>query len=225
MRTLAYILHAQKMGEYDQLITLFTRQSGKVDAIAKSSLKPSSIQGMHLHPMSRIECDLIEGRSYPIIAGAQEDRACRFLKSNIYATAIALHVMEALQRMTSPYQHDEHIWHFLERTWDILDVAGTNRLHARDILEKTQADLLSVLGYYPNLGECVSCGHAGSSFDAFSPQLMGVMCGGCFLAGHHGILIHNKQQSMSDIFGSICESITGSAFYSLPLVKAVLQYQ
>ena len=73
MRTKAIIIKKQMTKEYDQLITCYSQEWGKLTAIAKSSLKESSIQGMHLDVLNLVDFDLINGRATPIITGAQSE--------------------------------------------------------------------------------------------------------------------------------------------------------
>src|SRR3989344_6781387 len=61
MLTLAIIIKKQNTNEYDQLISCYTKELGKITAIAKSILKHSSVQAMHLDVLNLVEFDLVGG--------------------------------------------------------------------------------------------------------------------------------------------------------------------
>ena len=60
MLTLAIIIKKQNTNEYDQLISCYTKELGKITAIAKSILKHSSVQAMHLDVLNLVEFDLVD---------------------------------------------------------------------------------------------------------------------------------------------------------------------
>ena len=62
MKTRAIVLKKQNTNEYDQLVTCYTEEFGKLTAIAKSVLKPSSIQAMHLDLFNLVDFELVSGR-------------------------------------------------------------------------------------------------------------------------------------------------------------------
>lgn len=220
MHLKAFVIRKQQANEYDQQVTLYSKELGRVDAVAKSILKPNSIQAMHLDDMNLISCELVEGRAYPIITGAQSKRAFSGLKSNLSSLAVANYICESIYKMTFVYQSDENLWEFIADSFDCLDAERSADLKT---LTKFGGRLLSVLGYSPNTEQCSFCASYDKPLVAFSPEFVGMICGECFLSGQKGILIKKNEHPVEASLQGIFESLTGTAFHSLTFAKAVLQ--
>jgi len=149
MRTKAIIIKKQMTKEYDQLITCYSQERGKLTAIAKSSLKESSIQGMHLDVLNLVDFDLINGRATPIITGAQSENTFGHIRKSLAHQAVAYFFFEVIDRVAYDNQKDEKLWNFLRGLLIELDAADASAL--MPFFRKKQADFLSVLGYASQL--------------------------------------------------------------------------
>ena len=67
----AVVVRTYKLGEADRIIVLFTRDRGKVRAVAKGVRKTSSRFGARLEPTSHIAVQLYEGRELDTITQAE----------------------------------------------------------------------------------------------------------------------------------------------------------
>lgn len=221
MRTRAIILKRQNTNEYDQLVTCYTEEFGKVIAIAKSILKPSSVQAMHLDLFNLVDFELIKGRAYPIISGAQSENSFRNIKSNLSRLGCGYFFAEVLDKIGFEYQKDEHLWNFLLTSLEGLDsVTGD----AGDYINKKQVEFLNILGYAPNLEQCTFCGNDGSEiFAAYSIESKGAVCRGCFLNGKTGIVARDGRLMSNEVLGGIFEALTERRLYSLNLIESVLE--
>src|SRR3989344_1266426 len=113
MQTKAIIIKKENTNEYDQWVTCYTEEFGKIKAIAKSILKPNSIQALHLDNFNLAEFDLINGRGMPIITGAQVIDSFGGIKSSFAKTVIAYFFAEAIDKMIFENDKDEKLWSFL----------------------------------------------------------------------------------------------------------------
>ncbi|HWA64618.1 MAG TPA: recombination protein O N-terminal domain-containing protein, partial [Candidatus Paceibacterota bacterium] len=68
MRTRAIVIKKTAMNEYDQMITCYSEDFGGMRAIARGSLRPTSVQSLHLDMLNMIEFEVIHGRTYPIVS-------------------------------------------------------------------------------------------------------------------------------------------------------------
>ncbi|MDR0416005.1 MAG: DNA repair protein RecO, partial [Propionibacteriaceae bacterium] len=66
----AVVLRTRKLGEADRIITLLTREHGLVRAVAKGVRRTSSRFGARLEPFSRVDVQIVEGRSLGIVSQA-----------------------------------------------------------------------------------------------------------------------------------------------------------
>ena len=58
----AVVLRTWKLGEADRIISLFTREHGKVRAVAKGIRRTGSKFGSRLEPFGHVDVQLAEGR-------------------------------------------------------------------------------------------------------------------------------------------------------------------
>ena len=147
MRTRAIILKKQNTNEYDQFVTCYTQEFGKLTAVAKSILKPTSIQAMHLDVLNLVEFELINGKAMPIIAGAQSENSYRELKNSVPALAVAHFFSEIIDKMVPEMEKDEQLWNFMADLFDKLN----NFEPSLTFLRQKQFDLLGLLGYSPEV--------------------------------------------------------------------------
>jgi DNA repair protein RecO len=143
MRINALVIRKQPTGEYDQLITCYAKELGKLTAVARSSLKSNSIQGQQLDVLNLVSFELVSGKYWPIITGAQCEKAFPVIKSSLPALAMSYFFLEAISKIVFDHQPDEKLWNFLA---DILEELDQNRISSAQFMER-QKNLLDILGY------------------------------------------------------------------------------
>ncbi len=67
----AVVLRTHKLGEADRIITLLTRQHGRVRAVAKGVRRTTSRWGSRLEPFTHVDLQLAEGRNLDTITQAE----------------------------------------------------------------------------------------------------------------------------------------------------------
>src|SRR3989344_801170 len=137
MRTRAIILKKQNANEYDQLVSCYTEELGKVTAIAKSVLKPNSIQAMHLDLFNLVDFDLINGRAMPIITGTQAEQTYLNLKKDLPRLASAYFFAEVADRLFFEYQKDEELWNFFNA---LLEELNSEQVNVGEFLKTRQVE-------------------------------------------------------------------------------------
>src|SRR4029077_16192362 len=65
------VLRTQKLGEADRIITLLTRQNGRVRAVAKGVRRTKSRFGARLEPFTHVDLMIHPGRSLDVITQAE----------------------------------------------------------------------------------------------------------------------------------------------------------
>lgn len=226
MRTRAIIIKKQNTNEYDQLVTCYTEEFGKVVAVAKSVLKPSSIQAMHLDLFNLVEFELISGRGTPIIAGAHAEKTFPNFKNNLNHLAVAYFFAEAADRLFFDYQKDQEIWDFFNSLLDELNHHGHHVNHGAhgDYLKDKQVEFLGILGYAPNFNECAFCSvKTAGHLTAYSVEVRGGVCQSCFLGGQKGIVLKNSEWQSPSIIGALFEALAERKLHSLNFLNSMLR--
>ncbi|HYU64689.1 MAG TPA: DNA repair protein RecO [Candidatus Paceibacterota bacterium] len=170
MRTQAIIIKKQSTNEYDQFVTCYTQELGKLTAIAKSVLKPHSVQAMQLNLMNLVEFELVSGRGIPIITGTHTVRAHYVIKDNLSNLGIAYFFLEAIDRIIFDYERDDQLWNLLTELFTDLNMPL--ELGAiMPLLRRKQKELLTILGYAPEASLTVNRFNGHAQEDSVFEQL------------------------------------------------------
>ena len=90
----AIILGYTPLGEADLLVTMFTRDQGKVRAVAKGARRSTSRLVGHLEPLTVVKMSMAHGRSMDIISQAEVVQGFSELKEDLTAIAKGQYLAE-----------------------------------------------------------------------------------------------------------------------------------
>ena len=175
-RVEAIVLRYSEYGEADRLLTLYTRQRGKLRAIAKGVRKVRSRKAGHLEPFTRVELQLATGRGMFIVTQAEAIDTYLPLREDLVTVSYAAYAVELVDKFT--YDEEEHgaIFRLLAQTFTRL----CNTYDPEVIIRYYEIHLLDLLGFRPELRFCVSCEEEIVDQDQyFSAAQGGVLCPKC----------------------------------------------
>ncbi len=170
----AIVLRTYPLREADLLVTFFTRTEGKVRGVARAALKSKKRFGGALEPLTRVRAywEDREGREL-----ARLD-ACDVLQSPLttavdYPRAVALgHVAELMDELLPDREANDAVFR--------LAAVVLARLQGGAIwMPVTYFELwmARLMGYLPDLRECIGCGAALNGGRAYFHALVdGLMC-------------------------------------------------
>ncbi len=176
-RVEAVVLRHADWGEADRLLTLYTRERGKVRALAKGARRIRSRKAGHLEPVTRVALQLAKGRDLLIVTQADTLDAYLPLTLDLVKTGYASYAVELLDRFTYEDESENYPIYVL-----LTEILG--RIAAEPdpwlALRYYEVRLLDYLGYRPHLFECAGCGKEIQPVDQyFSPASGGVLCPEC----------------------------------------------
>ncbi len=149
----AVVLRQRRLGEADKIISLYTANYGKVDAVAKGVRRTRSKLAGHVEPLNHGSFLLARGRNLDIITQAQTIEAFQPLREELERLSRGLYAVELVDRFTEEREENFHLYRLLLDT--------LRRLSQRDdldtVLRYFEVSLLGLLGYRPELEECTSC--------------------------------------------------------------------
>lgn len=177
LRVHAIVLRHADWGEADRLVTLYTREQGKIRAIAKGARKITSRKAGHLEPFTHVKLQLARGRSLFIVTQAETIEAYLSLRETLVMTGTASYVVELLDRFV--YEEEganPTLFRLLSETLKRLASGEDPWLSVRYY----EMRLLDFLGFRPQLFECANCGREIKAQDQFFSFLSGgVICPRC----------------------------------------------
>ena len=175
-RVEAVVLQHHDWGEADRLLWLFTRELGKVRAVAKGARKLRSRKAGHLEPFTRVNLLLARGRDMPIITQAETVNAHNALREDLVLVGYASYVIELLDRFTYEEGENRALYRLLADTLARLSTEPDPSLAVRFY----EVRLLDLLGFRPQLFHCVQCAAEIMPEDQyFSAEKGGVLCPAC----------------------------------------------
>jgi DNA repair protein RecO (recombination protein O) len=168
----AVVLRTHKLGEADRIVTMLSRQHGKIRAVAKGVRRTASKFGARLEPFMVADVQLYEGRSLDIITQAESLGSYGAEIAEDYGCYTAASVMvETADKITDDNGSLQQY---------LLLVGGLRSLsrhehHPSLTLDSYLLRALSVAGWAPSFVDCAVTGAAGPH-SAFVVQLGGVVC-------------------------------------------------
>ena len=152
-RAEALVLKHIPLGEADLLVTLFSREHGKVRAVAKGARRSTAKLVGHLEPLTVTRLALSRGRSLDVISQAETLENFTPLKTNLTAVTRGLQVAELVDGFGSEANPNQPLF---DLALDTLAAIGRSPDDELPLLH-FQLHLLSVSGLMPELQNCVQC--------------------------------------------------------------------
>ena len=176
-RVTAVVLRHAEWGEADRLVTLFTREQGKIRALAKGARRIKSRKAGHLEPFTHVVLQLARGRDLPIVTQADTLDAYLPIREDLLRTGYAAYVLELLDRFSyEEGTESSSAFRLLTETLGRISLEA-DPWHAVRFYEMR---LLDFLGFRPQLFQCANCQREIRPEDQFfSPLAGGAVCPRC----------------------------------------------
>jgi DNA repair protein RecO (recombination protein O) len=175
-RTEAVVLRHSDWGEADRMLWLFTRELGKVRAIAKGARKMRSRKAGHLEPFTRVNLLLARGRDLLIVTQAETIDPYLPLREDLVRIGYAAYIVELLDRFTYDEGENRALYRLLTETLSRIEKNEDPVLAVRYY----EIRLLDLLGYRPQLFNCLNCeAEIRPENQFFSASQGGVLCPNC----------------------------------------------
>ena len=175
--TEAVVLRSIRYGEADRVLHLYTRDRGRVGAIAKGVRRVKSRFGGRLEPMVRSELMLREGRGdLCTVNGAHTIDAHASIRESRAALDRAVQACDAVLRLLDSQEPNPPAYNLLCHELQLLDRDPAAATRAQALAFRIK--LLLAAGFAPELASCAACGEQ-EHLSGFSASAGGVVCPGC----------------------------------------------
>jgi DNA repair protein RecO (recombination protein O) len=152
-KTAAIVLRHRKLGDADQVVTLYTANLGKLDAVAKGARKSKSRLAGHIQPLTQATFLLAQGKSLDIITQADTTESFQSLRDDLERLSRGLYACELLDKFTEPHADNFGLYRLLLDTLRRIAASADFDVPVRFY----EMALLAEMGYAPELDECVAC--------------------------------------------------------------------
>lgn len=188
------IIRRHNFGESSLILDFYTKEHGKVEAVARSARKLKGKLKGHLELFLHADLIFAHGRHLDKTANSFTINSFSNLRKDLRATFSAYYFCELTEKMTIAGHRDERIYHllkecllFLDEAENFREPAGAENGRGEEFMDTLsllilffQLNILDLNGYSAHLQKCVFCAEdlkAGRNY--FSHALGGIVCGDC----------------------------------------------
>jgi DNA repair protein RecO (recombination protein O) len=184
----AFVLRTYQLGEADQIVVLFTRDFGKVRAVARRSHSPRRHSASYYQPLMLLRTILFGRPSQALYRINTVDilQAFRVLHEDFERLRCGLYMTELLDVTTHEREPLPELFTLFQLTLEqIAQVADSAML-----LRWFELRVLEIIGYTPQVLYCARCAAELHKHDrTFSPMLGGLICSACAPEVRHTLTI------------------------------------
>lgn len=172
----AIVLRRISVGETDRILTLFTREQGKLSAIAKGARRELSRLAAVTEPLTFSRVLLAVGQNLDVLTQGEIREAFPEIRRDLTRIPYATYFTELVDAATEERQPQQDLFDLLLSAFYLLQRADLADLVARAF----ELQALRLLGYEPELRRCVrDQAPLQSPGLAFSPARGGALCARC----------------------------------------------
>lgn len=177
IRTQAIVLKGLDLGEADRLITIFSREKGKLRIVANGVRRTRNNMSALVQPFTYNNVLIYKGSSIPKLRQGEILDSFLPLHEDLLSVASASYVIELIDLLLEEEDTQVDIFTLLLITLQIIKEQG----HSDILLRYFELHLLSLLGYQPHLVSCVQCNKEMAANEAtyFSAKSGGLKCFNC----------------------------------------------
>ncbi len=144
--TEAVILKRRNIGEADRLITVFTKQHGKLRLIAKGIRKITSRRGPHLEVFSHIRLTIHHGKTFDSISEVQTVDAFANIRKKLSRISRGYYICELVDGLLAEKQEHRDVFELVVRIFTSLNNSDSQSTINVQTIEFT-LELLRRLGF------------------------------------------------------------------------------
>lgn len=171
------VIRSQDYGESNKIITLYTRDLGKIGIMARGAKKTKSrlTSVAQLFTYGHYLFFKGSGKGMGTLSQGETIHSFRDLRHDLTKTAYAAYFAELLDKLVEEREPNPFLFQLFLLVLEYLDEGRDADILARLF----EIKLLVIGGYKPEVDQCVSCGKAEGHF-GFSVKEGGFLCDDCF---------------------------------------------
>ncbi|MFA6096407.1 MAG: DNA repair protein RecO [Candidatus Paceibacterota bacterium] len=203
------IIKRHNFGESSLILDFYTKEYGKVEAVARSARKHRGKLKGHLELFLCTDLIFAHARSIDKTTSSFTLKSFSCLRKNFRAASIAYYFSELVEKMTIAGHRDERIYHLLKDSLVFLDESAdisaqensagsrqrsAGRMDTLDLLVLFfQINILDLAGYSAEFRRCVHClENLNPGENYFSHSLGGIVCDKCTSRDNQAVFLDDN---------------------------------
>jgi DNA repair protein RecO (recombination protein O) len=168
------VIRTNDYGESNKIVTIYSRELGKVGLMARGAKKPSSRLASVTQLFTYGYFFIQAGSGMGTLHQGEVISSMRSIREDIFTTAYASYILELTDKATENNKPNPFLFELLHQT-----IHYMNEEYDAEILTFIyEMKMLNVLGLHPTLNECAVC-HRGEGTFHFSIREGGFICHRC----------------------------------------------
>lgn len=192
------ILKARAYGESNKIVTLMTREAGKVACMARGAKKPTSRLAGVTQPFMHGSFLVQRTTGMGTLQQGEHFNAMRHIQTDIIATAYASYIVELVDRLVEESGPVPHVFEVLLQALEAIEEG----YDPEAITLFVDWKMLPYAGVQPILHACAGCGAVDGEFAYSFPQ-GGFLCHRCFHLDPYIIRLSPTQLKLIRMFYTV----------------------
>jgi len=168
------VLKTQNYGETHKIITILTKQQGKISAICRGANKTKSRLNAVAQPFIKATFLIYVTKGLSTVQQGEIENSFRYIREDIIKTAYAAYIMELTDKIIEAKHPDKLVYSQLDQTLEWIN-AKTDYMIPVMMYE---LKLFQKGGFAPIVDRCVNCGRQEIPY-TFSVREGGLLCPHC----------------------------------------------
>ncbi len=143
-KTQGIVIRKNNLNDLDRLLTIYTKDYGKILVKAKSVRKNQAKLKGHLELFLLTHLMIAPGKGFDIITGAETLENFSWLRKDLSSLAGAYYLSEITDKLIAGPERDANIWNLLLDSFEELNQKKEN---TKNIVSNFENKLLEFLGY------------------------------------------------------------------------------
>lgn len=170
----AILVAVRDWGDADKMVTLFSREHGKIIGFANGARRPKSPLASGMQLFTHLEVALSPGVNFDSVKRCDIKHAFRQIQEDFNCMAYGAFIAELTAELCPERQPEPEVFDLLLTVFHIL----TER-NPRIVALAWAWQLLVITGYYPEFQKCTACGQTLSFPAYFNFTSGGCVCSDC----------------------------------------------
>ncbi|MBI4358848.1 MAG: DNA repair protein RecO [Candidatus Omnitrophica bacterium] len=172
----AFVLKRWSFRETSLLVTVFTRENGKIKGLVKGARKEKNPLAVRFEPFTHLLLNYYEKTKSEthLISHADILSSNAFLRSRLDFFSYASYQADLLDSLFGLHDPQVRVFELLRVSFNLFQKASPMM-----VTRVFEAKLLDQAGFLPNLAHCTSCGRENFERSFFSSRQGGLLCAQC----------------------------------------------
>ncbi|MBD8031865.1 MULTISPECIES: DNA repair protein RecO [Solibacillus] len=192
------VLKARAYGESNKIVTIMTREAGKVACMARGAKKPTSRLAGVTQPFMHGSFLVQRTSGMGTLQQGEHFNSMRHIQTDITATAYASYIVEIVDRLVEEGKPEQYAFEILIQALNAIEEG----YDPEAITLFVDWKMLPYAGVQPILHACAGCGAVDGEF-AFSFSQGGFICHRCFHMDQYIIRLSPTQLKLIRMFYTV----------------------